>query len=260
MAVAPTGRAWENLECDLGGGIGTTASIGLLALARDRVTIQDIADFCSDFAGVGLFASRIPSPEIVTPETLRAISGSIEVGAANLAPGSHLDAMGFCCTSATAAIGAEKVAEALRAGRGDVPVTTPMEAAVRAFQQLGVTRIDLVTPYLQQAADLVANFFEAAGIRVGRCGSFLLDGDDEMNRVSGRDLHRAVSQIRSPKSQATFISCTAVRTAPHLAGLEDSLGLPVLSSNQVMAWDCLRLAGVTTVLFGAKALGRSLSL
>jgi maleate isomerase len=41
-----------------------------------------------------------------------------------------------------------------------------------------------------------------------------------------------------------FISCTGLRTFPVVARLEERLGKPVVTSNQALAWDCLRLAGV----------------
>ncbi|MFM7419033.1 MAG: Asp/Glu racemase, partial [Alphaproteobacteria bacterium] len=47
-----------------------------------------------------------------------------------------------------------------------------------------------------------------------------------------------------PGAHALFISCTAIRSAGLIASLEAELGLPVMTSNQVMAWHALRRLGV----------------
>ncbi len=42
---------------------------------------------------------------------------------------------------------------------------------------------------------------------------------------------------------ALFLSCTNLRTLPVIAALEETIGLPVLASNTVLAWHMARLAG-----------------
>ena len=46
-------------------------------------------------------------------------------------------------------------------------------------------------------------------------------------------------------ADACFISCTAIRSAGLIAQLEDELGIPVITSNQVMAWHMLRRCGIS---------------
>ena len=41
-----------------------------------------------------------------------------------------------------------------------------------------------------------------------------------------------------------FISCTSLQVAPIARAAEAVSGKPLLSSNLVMAWHCLRLAGI----------------
>ncbi|WP_343221514.1 hypothetical protein [Mesorhizobium silamurunense] len=45
----------------------------------------------------------------------------------------------------------------------------------------------------------------------------------------------------APGVDAIFISCTSLRVAEAVAGLERKIGIPVTSSNHAMAWHCLRL-------------------
>jgi maleate isomerase len=48
----------------------------------------------------------------------------------------------------------------------------------------------------------------------------------------------------APSADACFISCTAIRSAGVIEALEAELGMPVITSNQVMAWHVLRHLGL----------------
>lgn len=250
MSGTHTSTVWERPACPLGEGLGERASIGLVSLARDRVAIADTEAFYRDLDGVTVFSTRMPSPEVITPESLLAMRSDLATAAGILVPGSRLDVLGFCCTSGTAAIGVDGVASALREGRGDLPVTTPISAAVKAIRAVGARRIALLVPYWEAAATIVAGFFEAQGIEITRRATFDLAGDASMNRVSEEAISSAASSILTDEADALFVSCTAIRTAHLIERLEQQIARPVLTSNQVMAWDCLRTAGVSDKVSG----------
>jgi maleate isomerase len=42
---------------------------------------------------------------------------------------------------------------------------------------------------------------------------------------------------------AVFISCTALRCSSVIQRIEDDIGKPVVTSNQALAWHCMRLGG-----------------
>jgi maleate cis-trans isomerase len=54
----------------------------------------------------------------------------------------------------------------------------------------------------------------------------------------------------APGADACFISCTAIRSAGLIASLEAELGMPVITSNQVMAWHALRRCGIADTMPG----------
>ena len=217
--------------------------VGLLLLATDRASGSDVAAFLPD--GVEAYATRIPMDVVATPETLARLGDHLTDGARLLAPGGPLAAIGFSCTSGTVAVGPERARAQIAAGRPGVPVCTPVEAAVKALDALGTRRIALLTPYLDGPSDLIAGFFAAAGIEVVTRASFKLGGDPEMNRVTRDCLIEAGREIGShPDAEALFISCTGLRTRAVVEPLEELLGRPVVTSNQALAWDLARTAGV----------------
>src|SRR5699024_4107338 len=52
------------------------------------------------------------------------------------------------------------------------------------------------------------------------------------------------ASVDRPEADAVFISCGALRSIDIIEELEQKFGKPVISSNQAMMWDMLRLAGI----------------
>jgi maleate isomerase len=191
-----------------------------------------------------MFATRVPMATLATPATLAAMGAHLEAAAKLLVPGSRLDVIGFSCTSGTVAIGCHEVTQAIRRARPGIAVSTPIEAGAEGLRQLGCRRISLLAPYRPETADLVSGFFEDQGFAIDRKATFDLDGDPDMNRVSPEALIAAGRRIVHADSDALFISCTGLRTAPIVAALEKAVGRPVVTSNQALAWHALRLGNV----------------
>ncbi|MET0483524.1 MAG: Asp/Glu racemase [Aestuariivirgaceae bacterium] len=240
---------WERLSPEFDQGVGERASIGLLALATDRIGTLDTEAFLSA-PGVTMFSTRIQMAAVATPESLAKLGEHLEQGTRLLVPGSRLDVIGFSCTSGTVAVGVAAVREAIWQVRPGIAVATPIEAGAKGLKRVGARRISLLVPYLPRTADLVAGFFEEEGLVITRRATFDLGGDPEMNRLSPAVLAKAARAVDDPASEAVFISCTGLRTAPVVAALEKELGKPVVTSNQALAWDALRLAGVSDSLPG----------
>jgi maleate isomerase len=234
---------WERLAPRYGEGLGERASIGIIALGTDRVGAIDTEAFLSA-QGVAVFSTRVPMASVATPQSLAAMGEHLEAAAGLIVPGTGLDAMVFSCTSGTVAIGPERVRAAIRRARPGIAVATPMEGGAEGLKRLGARRIALVVPYLVPTANLVSGFFEEQGFTILRRATFELDGDPDMNRVSPDALIRAAADTDTADADAVFISCTGLRTAPVVAAAEKLLGKPVVTSNQAVAWQALRLAGI----------------
>jgi hypothetical protein len=110
----------------------------------------------------------------------------------------------------------------------------------------------------------------ATGVKRARPDNFVLtyqgDGDlasigmAERNIANGGMVNRvtpdtAVQAVRdlcraAPDTDAVFVSCTALRLVPHIEALEQEIGKPIVTSNQALAWHCLRLGGVEEAVPG----------
>ncbi|MGH6718521.1 MAG: maleate cis-trans isomerase family protein [Alphaproteobacteria bacterium] len=223
-------------------GSGTRARIGLIALAGDA-TVEP------DFRALGLapditlHVSRVPSLA-VTVENLLMTARGLTQATALVLPGQRLDVLAYACTSGTVVAGVPAVIAAIRAARPGIAVTTPITAALAGFQRLGVHRVAVLTPYVEEVNAPVVSYLEANGIDVVDIASFNLLAEDEMCRVVPEAIAAAAEGLDHRRADALFISCTALRALGLIDRLEGRLGKPVLSSNHALYWHALRLAGV----------------
>jgi maleate isomerase len=235
----------EHLPFDTDSGIASRARIGLIVLATDYTIEHEWRQIMAPLEGVALYQSRIFNDQQITPETLRAMEPRIATAADLILPGSDLDVVAYGCTSASMAIGEEKVFDKIRSVRPGARCTTPITAAFAAFRALGASRIGILTPYRADVNRIVAAYVGARGFEVPVFGSFNEENDGVVARISPASIKRGVMAIMSKAPiDAVFVSCTSVRLAEAATALESEIDLPITSSNHAMAWHALRLAGV----------------
>lgn len=229
--------------------------VGLIALSTDHTTEVDFARVLAP-AGIGIYVARIPFVNPVTPERLRAMEPDLAGGAGLILPGEPLDAIVYGCTAASVCIGDEVVREQVARGKPGCPVVTPVSAALKGLHALKAKRISVLTPYVPDTSQPMATLFEQAGFAIDRFTCLNMTDDREMARIAPDEIVTLAGEATDPKSDALFISCTAVRAAGIIGRIEAETGTAALSSNYAAAWNAARICGVT----GALAPGRLMSL
>ncbi|WP_417711981.1 hypothetical protein [Roseibium aggregatum] len=116
-----------------------------------------------------------------------------------------------------------------------------------AFTQLGVSRITIVSPYVEEVSDALSRLLERNGATPARVGSFGQAQEAVVARISLRSVEEAISEVRKdPEIEAVFASCTNLRTLPVIKTCERRLGKPVISSSLELAWHMMHLGGLPT--------------
>lgn len=236
----------EGLPYDLDEGLGRRAVLGLLALASDQTIEHEFRRLIRG-EGVALHVARVPNlPDSVTLDTLRTMEPHIAGQAALLLPGRHVDVVAFGCTSGTLAIGETRVSELVQSVQPGAAVTTPITAARVAFTALNLRRVAVLTPYCRPINLLMRDHLEAHGFRVPVLGTFSEEDDNKACRIRPASIARAVARLvrEGPPVDGVFISCTSLRAAALVSGLEAALGVAVTTSNHALAWHVMRLAGI----------------
>jgi maleate isomerase len=235
---------WRTLNCKLDDGPAPRAAIGLITLSTDNVIEGEVLSFLPA-EGVALYRSRIPAAAKNTPEGLAAMAPQIGGVAEMLLPDDHLDVIAFGCTSGAMVIGPAGVAAAIHTARPGVAVSNPVSAALDGLRALGAKRIALLTPYPDRTNAVVGDYVAGQGFEILAKGSFKQAGGPVIARIPPEDVYEAgVALGGTAGVDALFVSCTALRVASVLQRIEDRIGRPVVASNQALAWDCLRRAGV----------------
>ncbi|WP_439615770.1 ectoine utilization protein EutA [Shinella sp.] len=216
--------------------------VGLIILATDHTTEVDFQRIVAN-ERIGVYVTRIPYANPVTPENLRAMQPSLMAGAALILPDEPLDVVMYSCTSASVVIGDAAVKAAVKAAKPTAAVVTPTAAAVSGLKAFGAKRISVLTPYTIETSKPMADYFIALGFDIARFTCLGLTDDREMARISPAEIVAFAKEATAPDCDALFISCTAVRAAGVAAEIEAGIGKPVVTSNLATAWACLRLCG-----------------
>ncbi len=223
----------------------TRPRLGLIVLQVDETIEQDFRHlFTPDRAR--LHVSRVPSGAELNPDTIAGMAHDLPAATRLLPVAAPLDAVAYACTSGTTLIGADQVHQMIRANCPARAATDPLTAALAACTRLGVTRLGIVSPYIASVAVPIRRAFEAAGLMVPHTLSFGEEIEARVARIAPASIAEAARAVASQGGiDAVFLSCTNLRTLDIIAPLEAELGLPVLSSNQVLAWHMAALAGIT---------------
>lgn len=229
---------------DLTGPIGTAATLGLIVLQVDETIEQDFRRLFADPA-IALYVSRIPSGAELTPDTIARMKTDLPGAAALFPPAANFDAIGYACTSGTTLIGADTVAQLVKGAAKTRHVSTPLRAAIDALGVLRVSSVGIVSPYVADVATPIKSAFIAAGFDVPATLSFGEKIEARVARIDPASIRKAALDVAQAGGvQAVFLSCTNLRTLDIISDIEDRTGLPVISSNQVLAWDMARAAKV----------------
>lgn len=224
-------------------------TLGLIVLQTDETIEPDFRRLLP--ATVNLYVSRVPSGLEVSRETLGAMERHLPAAAALLPGAARFDAIGYGCTSGTSVIGAARVAELIREGAGTEAVTEPVSALIAATRHLGVKRLGFLSPYVEAVSSVLCDLLRTSGLEIPTFGSFNVAEEAKVVRIAPQSVIDAATSLADQADiDAIFLSCTNLRSLDVIEPIEERIGIPVLSSNQVLAWHMGRLAGIADMPTG----------
>lgn len=217
------------------------ATLGLVVLQSDETIECDFRRLLPN--AVELFVSRVPSGLRVSSETLAEMESHLTAAASLFPRGRTLDAVGFGCTSGAAEIGPDRIADQVRAGVPARRVTEPVSALVAACRDLKIRKLAFLSPYVQSVSERLRIALAEHGVETPVFGTFAEPEEAKVARIDATSLRNAATALAVGSDvDAIFLSCTNLKTLDVIEPLERAVGLPVLSSNQVLAWHMLSLA------------------
>jgi maleate isomerase len=198
---------------------------------------------------VSLAVARTPHHPMVVDEIMAsALGDDAEIrSTARCLTAVEPEAVVFACTSGSfvnGIEGARRISTAIEE-ETHAPAVTTSEALLEALDALEVTRLAVATPYVPRLTERLEDFLAADGRAV--VGTAGLGLDRLIWHVPYHVTADLVRQADRPDAEAVFVSCTNLPTFHIIAALEEELGKPVLTANQVTAWAGLRRLGLPLV-------------
>ena len=156
-------------------------------------------------------------------------------------------------TSMSGGFGAERgVIEVIEEATGRPGLTTAT-CLMAALAALGARRLVFISETAEAGHGEKRDFLVEAGYDIVADRAACLSGSDESCVTPPAFWVDLARQVATPEADAIFISCANIHAIDAIQELEAELGTPVVTSNQVVLWHCLRTAGITEAL---PALGR----
>lgn len=127
------------------------------------------------------------------------------------------------------------------------PVVATCPSAVEGLHRLGATRMSLVDPpwFDAELNRLGAAYFASQGFEVvfhAPCGL-----PSNQRSINPPELYDWILRHTPDAAEAVFIGGNGFRSVAVIAALEEDLGRPVLTANQVLLWGMLRAIGSRVV-------------
>ena len=205
--------------------------------------------------GVVIHATRVPFGAMVAGGVMdptiplapvRAFAEPPHVdSAAELLAAAPLDAIAYGFTSSAYVIGVEgedgMIARLEQCTQG-IPVVAACKAAVEGLRALGARRIALVDPpwFDAELNALGSRYYESSGFEVVYSSPCGLASDQR--KITPSDLHSWLSEHVPNDADALVIGGNGFRAVGVISALEEDLGRPMVTANQVLLWAALRAA------------------
>jgi maleate isomerase len=231
----------------------TQRGVGVVApfdFALDRELWRWVPD------NVSLYLTRMPFfPTPVTISMANSLSERSTVRRATwdvLTP--EPDVVAYACASGSFVNGmlGERLLVRTMVDAGAPAARTTSGAMVEALSLLGIRSLAIATPYIDDVTDRLVSYLAEHGVRTVASNGLGLLG--HIWRVSYQDVVDIVRQVDTPEAQALYISCTNLPTYDVIEPLEQALGKPVLTANQVTMWAALRAMGLEAMGPGQRLL------
>ncbi|MFC3612146.1 Asp/Glu racemase [Lutimaribacter marinistellae] len=201
--------------------------------------------------GVSLHFARIggyDADEIPDEEQMQGLGTAELDEPLRLLAGAKPDVVLYGCTSATLTHGPafDRDLAARIAALSGAHTVTAAGALVTALRALGATKIGFASPYVPAINDMAISFLSDMGVTtVARAEVEETLDNDGQGQLAPQDVHGLGCKADHPEAEAIVLSCTDMRSVEVIARLEETLGKPVVTSNQAMMFEALnRLGGI----------------
>ena len=232
----------EKWNVQFDAGRNARGKIGFVLIPNEQTIEKDMINWAPK--NVGMYFSRAIMPHEISTAALEKCKDTLAETAKRILPDDKLDVICFACTSGAVAVGEDISMKELIKAHPDSKATTLITGVRKALNTLGIKKLSIGTPYADELNTEMAKYFIQNDFEILNFQGMNLDYDRDMIKVSPDYLIEFAKAVDHPESDGFLMSCGALRAMDVIDQIEDAIGKPVVTSNQAMLWECLRLAGI----------------
>lgn len=218
-----------------------TARVGLIIPSSNRMVEQEMVRYAPPGVQAHIARLRMTGLHHVALDQLLP---RIEDATRTLTD-AKCDVVAFHCTATSmeeGMAGEQRILAALEHAGAPKAVSTATSIR-RALDALGARRIVLVTPYNAKTTAEEAGYLHSAGYQVIHAVGFDLGGSDAFCAAPADYWRERAIEAARPEADAYFLSCANTQGFAAIEAIEQTLGRPVITSNQAVLWDTLCQVG-----------------
>ena len=236
--------------------LGWRGMAGLIVPSNNSVVLPEVSSLMPE--GVTAYEARMLSGSHVTTETVnRMIEDAKSAGA--MLEEAGVNFVAYCCMGSSVMKGWQWE-DGLLAELAEVakcPVTSANRSMLRALQHVGAKTCALMTPYPPELNALLPDFFAVGKVTITSISHIEVRSFGETpahNRdvrfVEPAHIYRAAREVDVSGVDALCVLATDIQTLPAIAAIERDVGVPVITSNQAIAWEIMRGLGLKDTVAG----------
>lgn len=228
---------------------GWKGKVGLLVPAGNRVILPEFYEIAPP--GVAFFETRmIVRGDWISEESNFAMLDNARRGMDELKI-CGVDVCVFACTASSFLKGKGWDETFVTDGerRIGVPVTTTVLSILEALNRLGKKRIALATPWKSEVNQRAVRYLELSGFDVVKVFSSPVDRFRVNDQPPGF-AYALAEKADDPNAEVLCLFATDLRSLGALSRLEKVLGKPVVSSNQAILFNALRILNYDQAISG----------
>ena len=222
---------------------GWRSRIGVIYPGAGWIHISDFNKLAPK--GVAIGGAGVPRHKDESKEEMLHLDECVVEKAASFADYKP-DVVIWCCTAGSFLKGTEydrKLIQDMEKVSGAACTTT--STAIRAaFEELGVKKFGMATPYPCDVNVVEKKYFEDSGFEVLTIAELDLVDNLILANISPNVIYKLAKQADSSDADAVFISCTGLDVLDIIEPLEQDLGKPVITSNQASYWHAFKIGRV----------------
>ncbi len=138
------------------------------------------------------------------------------------------------------------------------PATSAATAMIRALKELDIEKVAIASPFKREVNEKLVGFVEENGFKVvGMKALEPAPSPQDVVKLPTTVAYRLAKEAFRPEADCVFICATDLPSLAVIEAFERDLGKPVVSTNQAILWDMLRIIEIKANIEGYGCLLKS---